>query len=192
MTASPPPLTIPRAILNHYFELVARVDARSDAIRAAYRDRIACRKGCDACCGQISVFPVEAVRLGMALSARPPAEVAAVLDAARGADDDAPCPLIHDGACRLYPARPIICRTHGLPILRRNDAEPVLDCCPLNFKGIKNFPSAALIDLDRLNNALWAVNHRFCAEWPHGDPPQRLSVAAALLTYGGVSDERTE
>ena len=189
MTHSPPPLAIPRSILDHYLDLVARVDARCEAIRAAYGDQIACRKGCDACCGLISVFPVEALRLGMALATRPPAEVAAVLEAASGADEDAPCPLIHEGACRLYPARPIICRTHGLPILRRGGAEPVLDCCPLNFKGIEHFPNTALIDLERLNSALWAVNHRFCSEWPHGDPPERLRIATALLTFGGASDE---
>ncbi len=44
--------------------------------------------------------------------------------------DDPRCPLLDDhGRCRTYDARPLICRSHGLPI----QVQGRRDVCPLNF-----------------------------------------------------------
>ena len=77
----------------------------------------ACRDGCAHCCH----FPVgitygEALRLAAAVTTSPPLH-ARVLTAV-AADDDRdwrqligrPCPLLHDGRCSTYAARPLPCR----------------------------------------------------------------------------------
>ena len=59
---------------------------------------------------------------------RPPRALARHLaewDARHGTDPgEAPCPLLRDGACLLYEARPVLCRTHGFPLRTRPSGDP--------------------------------------------------------------------
>ena len=58
-----------------------------------------------------------------------------------------------------------------------------VDFCPLNFQGIGSLPGSAVIDLDRLNTTLTAVNALFVAEFsrPSFSESRRLTIAEALL-----------
>ena len=58
-----------------------------------------------------------------------------------------------------------------------------MDFCPENFKGVKNLPGSAVIDLERLNTALVAVDALFCREYfPEGRADkERYTIAEALL-----------
>lgn len=85
------------------------------AANPPYRDemkRIACRRGCAFCCHvDVAVTPLEAIRLAR-LSRHAAAAgigVAARADAA-AAPRFRPCPLLKDGACSVYDARPFACR----------------------------------------------------------------------------------
>ena len=106
-----------------------------------------------------------------------------IRERARRSSPDGPCPLLEESRCLLYTARPIICRTHGLPLIMTQDGERTVDFCPLNFQGLDTLPGNAVIDLDRLNTTLAAVNALFVAEYYHGSPPEkeRLTIAEALL-----------
>jgi len=75
------------------------------------------------------------------------------------------CPLLRDGLCVLYASRPVICRTHGLPLLLRLDGEQRVDCCLKNFKNLHlaDLPGSSLLDLERLNLVLASVNYVFSA-----------------------------
>lgn len=105
-------------------ELVAPLVAR-------HQDRLQCRLGCAACCvDEITVFEVEADRIAAAfpevLDSEPhPPGACAMLDA--------------EGACRVYAARPYVCRTQGLPLRwaerRRGRTVELRDICPLNETG---------------------------------------------------------
>ena len=169
--------------LRNYRQLVARVDELCAHIEEDFREGIVCHRGCDGCCRHLSLFPVEAAALAAALAEAPVPLAAEIRERARVAAEDGPCPLLKDGACLLYSARPLICRTHGLPLLGRRDGERFIDYCPLNFQGMESLPASAVIDLETLNATLAAVNRLFVKE-SGGDEDraeERITIARALL-----------
>ncbi len=113
---------------------------------------LVCRLGCTECCiGPFPITQLDAIRLreGLAeLEQSDPARAARVLERSRDAvargdqgDEDA-CPVLdpETGACDLYAARPVTCRTFGPPM--RWGAEP-LGICELNFHGATDEEIAA-------------------------------------------------
>ncbi len=131
------------------------VDRFMAACLDGHRAVMACREGCAACCAaDLTVFPVEAAPLAAAAAALPPALRAAVRGrAAAGAH----CAFLVDGRCAVYAARPIICRTQGLPLRLDDDS---VTACPRNFRGAPEaLPAEDHLDLTRLNTLL-AVLHR--------------------------------
>lgn len=70
------------------------------------------------------------------------------------------CVFLRDGLCSVYSARPVICRTHGYPVL----IEGKTDFCPENFNGLKTIESEFILDLDNLNRALASINIIFQGE----------------------------
>ncbi|BCS98879.1 hypothetical protein DSLASN_45110 [Desulfoluna limicola] len=171
------------ALFENYEALLARVGARCEEIEAALSGHMACRKGCSTCCLNISLFPVEAVRLRLAFGALDGERKASVLARASVSPDDGPCPLLDEaGACILYDHRPVICRTHGLPILFEDEkGTRRVDFCPENFQALESLSGESMIDLDALNQMLAAINGRFCEELFGGDAPfERLSISNAL------------
>jgi hypothetical protein len=87
-----------------------------------------------------------------------------------------------DGVCVLYLARPIICRTHGLPVLARSENAQFVDFCPRNFTLAETIPGHLIIDLDQLNTTLVAINALFVSSYFTENPPptERLTIADAL------------
>lgn len=159
-----------RALLNQVDQLCAR-------ITAAFPDQIACRAGCAACCTLQGVMPVEAVSLALAWRRLPAADAAALRTRLAAVADEASCPLLSDDRCPLYPDRPIICRTHGLPLLVEDAHGRRVDRCPLNFTGLDTLPGSAIIDLERLNQALVVANRHFLATcFPAGGIPERIPL----------------
>ncbi|HEY6871270.1 MAG TPA: YkgJ family cysteine cluster protein [Geobacteraceae bacterium] len=175
-------MTAGRGILDNYRELLAKVDLFCRKVEEDFAAHLACRAGCDDCCRHISLFWVEAVALADALGDLPAGEAARIRARAAGVSPDAPCPLLENGRCLLYAARPIICRTHGLPLLTVRNGNRTVDFCPRNFLGIGSLPGSAVIDLDRLNTALAAINTLFVAQLFEDAPPaqERVSIAEAL------------
>ena len=81
----------------------------------------------------------------------------------------------------LYTARPIICRTHGLPIIYSEGSQRKVDCCPLNLSEDEQpVTGTAVIDLDRLNTLLVAVNALYLSHADVTGLPERLTIADAL------------
>ncbi len=170
-------------ILDNYRQLVAKVDTLCGGIEKTYRDHIVCRKGCDDCCRHLSLFWVEGVALALALEALPDAEAEHIRQRARQATPDGPCPLLENNQCLMYQARPIICRTHGLPLLGSRDGVRFVDTCPENFKNLKSLPATAVLDLELLNATLASINGLFVSEAFHGESPaeERVTIADSLL-----------
>ncbi|WP_432820955.1 YkgJ family cysteine cluster protein [Trichloromonas sp.] len=169
--------------LGNYRQLVAKVDDLCARIEENFRGQVVCHKGCDSCCRHLSLFWVEGVTLALALEELSDEAAEHIRQRARLATPDGPCPLLENGECLLYQARPIICRTHGLPLLGSRDGERFVDTCPENFKGLASLPATAVIDLELLNTTLATINGVFVAEAFHGEAPEeeRVTIAQALL-----------
>jgi uncharacterized protein len=175
--------------LTNYRALLARVDKLAAGIREEFGSQLACRAGCDGCCRHLSLLVVEGVALSAALHELPGGLAEHIRQRARNAAADDPCPLLEDGLCLLYAARPIICRSHGLPLLIVTDGTRRVDFCPLNFQGIETLPGGAVIYLEQLNSALAAINALFVREAGVELLPgeERLTIAEALLLDVGKS-----
>ena len=107
--------------------LHAEIDARVQAIRADRPDWL-CAKGCDSCCRRLAEVPqlraAEWALLREALTALPAQHLARIGDdlAALAKQKDRPltCPLLDatSGACPVYAARPLACRSYGFYVQR--------------------------------------------------------------------------
>lgn len=143
---------------DHHQRLLADIDRYADVLRKRFAVEITCHLGCTGCCQQhLSVFDVEADALRELIAGLPPATRERLRVQARAAlareaeladnppplstefppnpETAVPCPALVDGACSVYDARPVICRTHGFPLLYVDEEaqEALLDVCPLNF-----------------------------------------------------------
>lgn len=168
-------------LLDNYCQLLARVDALCRGIREMLAGRITCSEGCSSCCTAITLFPVEAAALNAALEALPEARQDFIRRHVTEHSGGERCPLLEDHRCLLYAARPIICRTHGFPIIYDEGSERKVDCCPLNLgDGEQPLSGSAIIDLDRLNTLLVAVNALFLSRAEASGLPERLTIAEAL------------
>lgn len=159
-------------LLQQYRALVAKVDDFWERAVTTQPAGFRCASGCDDCCHQrLTVFPVEAAAIQAYLETVDPA---LRLHLAQTADQTDRCAFLLAGRCAIYEKRPIICRTHGLPL--RVDGE--LDHCPLNFTD--DTPEAAIVlDLEQINTLLALVD-RLHAE-ATADPVDRPRIPLADL-----------
>ena len=167
-------------LLKNYMDLISRVDEHIQRLARVHKDRLACKKGCDACCRHLSLFPVEAFALSRFFGRLDAPCRQRVLAQAKQTDHK--CPLLVDHACVVYEARPIICRTHGYPLYMEKEGRAMVDFCPKNFKGVKKLDRSDMLDLDRMNTLLTAVNNHFTACF-EGRLPGRIPVDQALELY---------
>lgn len=63
------------------------------------------------------------------------------------------------GHCMAYAHRPLVCRTHGMPLLHPEEQQ--VSVCDLNFAGIAPH-SSAVLNTENLNAALFAANLVYC------------------------------
>jgi uncharacterized protein len=161
--------------------LHAVVDELAAPIAAQHEGRLACRAGCAGCCADgLTVFPIEAEvirrRHGELLATATPHEEGA-------------CAFLDpEGRCRIYDARPYVCRTQGLPLRWLDEDEDgetyeARDVCPLNLEGVP------LEELEA--DALWTlgpIEQRLAAKQAEagGSPGERVplrSLFAARTTH---------
>jgi Fe-S-cluster containining protein len=107
-----------------------RIDVEAKRLAGRHGERLQCRRGCSDCCvDEVGIFEVEARRIrhevgeGLLGEVASPAGHCAFLDP--------------QGACRIYSARPYVCRTQGLPLrwIDYENASEQRDICPLNEPG---------------------------------------------------------
>lgn len=166
------------------------------SVPAAQRERIACRAGCAHCCQQmVQVHPAEAFFIAAQLHDRP--ETVAAIHTAAGQMNEAAgkgkfwlrCPLLVDGLCTIYDARPLSCR--AFTSINVNDCINYLSplgtgsgsaiSAPNAYAGLRNIVKAMCLTAMRLrglpetgyelNSALSAILARDHAEqrWLAGE-----------------------
>ena len=144
-----------------YAELVAKVDALSARVAQRHPEGLRCGPGCSACCHQhLTLLPIEVARITAAVAALAVAARAALRARLAAGSGDSRCPLLaEDGRCLTYEARPMICRTHGLPI--QVGQPPRRDVCPLNFPdgpALEALDADVVLDVERLNTVLGLID----------------------------------
>lgn len=158
------------ALLNALDTLHSEVDRIALGLSQPGGATLRCGPGCHACCIdhlRVSVLEAERIR-------RDYPEVLASTPAPEGA-----CAFLDaDGRCRVYSARPQVCRTQGLPLQWTETTSEVdvhyRDICPLNGE---------VVDLASLPDQ---------ACWPIGFVEERLALLAHHGEKAGLlrSDER--
>ena len=147
------------------------MDAAAGRIAARLGARLRCRRGCADCCVDgITVFSVEAERIRR--------EFPGVLAGERPASAGRCAFLAEDGSCRVYPARPYVCRTQGLPLRWIDEDEDLQlvemrDICPLNEPGppIEELPAGDCWEIGPFEERLREIESRFT-----GGRPQRIPL----------------
>jgi uncharacterized protein len=135
-------------------QLRRRVDAHFSAAVARSPDQFRCAPGCDSCCeAGLGVFGIEAHRIRAALAelqARAPALRARIRAQAHAALKRDRCVLLVDGRCSVYDDRPMLCRSHGLPVI---GPDAKVRGCPLNFTSAEP-PATSVLELQAVDAPL--------------------------------------
>jgi Fe-S-cluster containining protein len=171
-----------------YRQLIEGVDDLTSQLNERYKSHLQCGAGCSGCCQHhLSVFAVEAAVLTEAIAALPEATQTRIRQQAedinkREAKGEAvACPLLVDNLCSVYEARPLICRTQGLPLLyEADDGAQEIDFCPLNFESdaaIAELQDEQLVPLDLLNLKLAMANVKYCQANGNDEPHLRIKIA---------------
>jgi Fe-S-cluster containining protein len=129
----------------------------------------------------LTVWPVEFFAIVEELKA---AQIRPVFDAS------ASCGFLKDGLCQIYASRPIICRTHGLPLVYLDDEqdEPAYGVmfCQKNFVGEKadavDFGPDNTLDMDSVNETLARLHTEFLEAGGESGPDGQGRIALSRLS----------
>ncbi|MCU0658155.1 MAG: YkgJ family cysteine cluster protein [Polyangiaceae bacterium] len=148
--------------LDRLRQLAARVDAFFAAVHSRHGASMQCSSGCHDCClPGLSCTPVEAAALRLALRSLP-AEAREALRLRALAPPSDRCILLDlQGRCVAYEARPLICRSHGVPVrVRDRRGLPLVDACIRNFstEGPGALPASDVLDQQTLSTVLLAID----------------------------------
>lgn len=153
--------------IAEYRNLRSEIDEEIKRLEELHGTDITCHPGCTACCVNLTVFPVEFFAILEDL------KEAGSLNSNLRFEETVPCGFLNEqGLCRIYPFRPIICRTHGLPILFLDESREApaweVSFCELNFrdKPAIEFTDEMLLDIETINAELNRINDHFIASYP--------------------------
>lgn len=171
-------------VLARYRELGEYCDALTQRVRERFAATWQCRPGCSDCCRLPTVCGLEAVVLLQAgLGSRFSGQVES---------GDEQCCLLRDDRCLVYEHRPLICRTHGLPLVSDSLTEGEVDCCPLNLPalaGVTEVEAELVLDLDRLTEDLMRLNLAFFLVLGRPDLAEARFALAKLAAVKDIPPE---
>ncbi len=176
-------------MLNDLDKLFVAIDQAFEAVRQAHPEEIACGKGCADCCQAVfDVSLVEAVNLQAHVQRLSPTvreEIARAAQEARqawerimgvGLDPAVArirCPLLDgQGLCLCYEARPVNCRTYGIPTVIDGKGHV---CGFSGFSPGKTYPT---VNLASLQQRLHALSVQMAGEEKGGN---RWPIASVIL-----------
>lgn len=150
-----------------YFKLRKNIDSATAKLAKKHHKHMECKAGCDLCCMDYGILPVEFFSIVEELRANnfdkaelPPKP-----------ENNDSCVFLKNHVCTIYQSRPVICRTHGLPLLFTNDeGEWQLSACELNFTqfNFEKFTTENTYPQDKYNSELFLLNREFIAEFEKG------------------------
>jgi uncharacterized protein len=163
-------------------ELRCKVDAFFARVEARHGTDMQCQTGCSDCCHvRLTITQIEAEAIRADVAAWPVPRRAAL---AHTGPEDHCAALDGAGRCRIYDVRPLVCRSHGVPIRLRRGALPVIEACHHNFR--RTTPEAdCVLDQTTLSATLFAIDA--AARAPGADPgPARVELAGLLAELAAI------
>jgi len=152
--------TAMHSLIDKYFILQQKLDARITELSNLHESYMVCKKGCSSCCMNFGMLPIEYYAIQHALGVHAFPQVS---------HDDS-CKFLKNGMCSIYAHRPFICRTQGLPIIHYNSHINAwnLLVCELNFVDVDDnfFQQHRCLDMDVFNEKLSELNSVFILEHP--------------------------
>jgi Fe-S-cluster containining protein len=165
-------------------ELTRKVDAFFARVADRHGTDMQCSSGCSDCCHvRLTITGIEAAAIRSSVATWPsparrqltptgPANHCAALDAA--------------GRCKIYEARPLVCRSHGVPIRLRQGGLPIVQACHHNFRTTTPDPDC-ILDQTTLSATVLAID---AAEAPgspgRSAPGARVELAALLAELAAI------
>lgn len=161
---------------------LAKIDAAVAQTSARAGDALTCKRGCDACCVDgLSVLPVEAALIEVH-GGRPPAQ-----------QREGMCAFLDDdGACTVYEARPVLCRTHGLALKSADGARGLrvlnddVSACSLNYT-TRSPEASEVLDATKLMMLLVTVDRRYRARVGMDDDISRVALTDLAREMRGTA-----
>ncbi len=169
-----------------YEKFIEYLDTRIGTLETRHNSDMKCGVGCDSCCQTSrSVLPVEGSFILKALR-RLDGDFRGKLSGF-AQDNLNVCPLLLGGVCSIYESRPVICRTHGLPLLVDTGEEIGVDYCRSNFAErdhAEPFDGPEVLDTLELNADLRRINEKFIGS--NLTPETRVDILD-ILNYSTLS-----
>jgi uncharacterized protein len=165
-----------------YRQLCDKVDAFFQRVASRHAEEVRCDRGCYDCCDvRLSITGVEAAAVRAAWLTLSDDERAAVRATWR--DDATACAALdRQGRCSIYAGRPLVCRSHGVPV-RFTDSRslPVVQACFHNFTtaGPESADPDCILDQTTLSAMLLLVDNED-AEACGRTPGDRFELAELL------------
>lgn len=143
---------------KEYLDYRNEIDTLSKSLSGKHAKHMECKAGCDMCCMDYSVFPIE---FHFILNELKKEKTQPQLNESAKDED---CIFLNNHKCAIYQSRPIICRTHGLPLIYMNEGgEWELSACELNFTefDMEEFSEENTFPQDKFNSKLFMLNKEF-------------------------------
>lgn len=141
-----------------------------------------CATGCSDCCHvRLTITAVEAAAIRAHVTTWSNEQRRNLADT--GAADRCAA-LDPAGRCKIYPVRPMVCRSHGVPVRLTRGSLPVIEACHRNFTRTTPDPDCVL-DQATLSATLFAIDAAEAADAAGagagaGSPPPRVELAGLL------------
>lgn len=181
-------------------ELSAKIDAFFERVAARYGSAMQCHTGCADCCHvRLTITRVEAQAIVDEIARWDDDRRRALAAQVAAARPDRCVALDEHDRCAIYAARPVVCRSHGVPIRIRERSLPVVQSCHRNFAaGFDAIAADCVLDQTTLSAMTLAVDRHFaslrdaappgeagvCSRDAGGDGT-RVDLAALLSDVGG-------
>lgn len=165
-------------LLEEYQNLCRLADERVKNLERQLAAFINCKLGCHTCCKLSSVLSLEAMAMRQAVDVLDVRLRKLIRRQAAEASSEF-CPLLHEGLCLIYEHRPLICRTHGLPVAYVDYERQCIEisACPLNFPADFPLQEEQLFYMDELNLRLRQLNDALGL----GEAEERVRIRDVVL-----------
>lgn len=140
---------------NKYLELRRDIDTLCDKLYSVHSNNMLCAEGCSSCCMDFGILAIEFNYIKDTVD----------LDKVdlNNLLDKGECPFLVNKRCSIYQHRPIICRTHGFPLLQMGEDSWELSVCDLNFTQVSEeyFSEENCYPQDLYNSKLYLLNQEY-------------------------------